>query len=137
MNMDTVGVNLGMPSQDLDPVPCGLGRRRSFAGRVLDAVAQPAALERGSSNFAALQDRLDPFPGRVRLLRDFVGEASLELRFEPDKHLDALEASQAEVTVNGGMQGDVLSRSMGAELHQEPPHELECLLLDRRGVKFL
>src|SRR2546422_8781423 len=110
MNMDTVGVNLGVPSQDLDPVPCGLGRQRSFAGRVLDTVAQPAALERGSSNFPAPQDRLDPFRGRVRLLRDFVGEASLELRFEPDKHLDAFKTSQAEVTVKRGMQGDVLSR---------------------------
>src|SRR3989475_12961343 len=105
MNMDTVGVNLGMPSQDLDPVPCGLGRRRSFAGRVLDAVARPAALERGSSNFAAPQDRLDPFRGRVRLLRDFVGETRLERRFQPDKQLDAFKTAQAEVAVKQGMQG--------------------------------
>src|SRR5256712_14085949 len=107
MTMDSSGVSHGRPWQDFDPVPWGLGRRRSFAGRVLDAVARPAALERGSANFAAPQDRLDPFRGRVRLLRDFVGEASLELRFEPDKHLDALETSQAEVAVKQGMQGDV------------------------------
>src|SRR3989441_10555445 len=106
MNMDTVGVNLGMPSQDLDPVPCGLGRRRSFAGRVLDTVAQPAALERWSSNFAAPQDRLDPFRGRVRLLRDFVGEASLELRFEPDQHLDVIVTFQAEGADEQCMQAD-------------------------------
>ena len=125
-------VHVGADGQGLRATPEGFVDGGGGGGSAGGLQRRRAAGGKGLARGASLQDQPGHIAGRVRL-QEAVVERAAEGRLQAQQELDALQASQADFTLEGGVGGDRARRAGPAQLLRQAAHHLEHALLHLGG----